>query len=229
MALLMSELSIYRPRRLGVRVTRYAVFSELAEALIHAMTGHWRPIGLTTGRMSEAMFTEQIVFDRESIRFVAPGQVWHAASLSQPWRALRRCSQRREIGCQWRIRSRQISGEFGGKRRCSLFNRQLRRQIPLGGSVMIYIVRAALIYHREGGYVQLRPILTVAGQQRHAELHRPVPASRSEGAVDRAGEALARRRRFPVAPRDDDVHAGQSDQRSRNAGHLIQVRAGRLT
>jgi type IV secretion system protein VirB4 len=79
MALLMSELSIYRPRRLGVRVTRYAVFSELAEALVHAMTGHWRSIGLTTGRMSEAMFTEQIVFDRESIKFVAPGQVWHAA------------------------------------------------------------------------------------------------------------------------------------------------------
>ena len=32
------------------------------------MTGHWRPIGLTTGRMGEAMFSEQIVFDREAIR-----------------------------------------------------------------------------------------------------------------------------------------------------------------
>jgi hypothetical protein len=89
--------------------------------------------------------------------------------------------------------------------------------------------REAAGYHRQGGYVQLRPILTFAGQQRHAELHRPVPASRSEGAVDRAGEAVARRHRFPVAPRDDDVHAGQSDQPSWNAGHLIQVRAGRLT
>ena len=80
MALLMAELSIYRPRRLGVRMTRYAVFSELAEALAHAMTGHWRPIGLTTGRMGEAMFSEQIIFDREAIRFVAPGKVWHAAA-----------------------------------------------------------------------------------------------------------------------------------------------------
>ncbi len=80
MALLMSELAIYRPRRLGVRATRYAVFSELAEALVHAMTGHWRPIGLTTGRMGDAMFSEQIVFDRESIRFVAPGRVWYGAA-----------------------------------------------------------------------------------------------------------------------------------------------------
>lgn len=79
-ALVMSELELYKPRRLGVRTTRYSVFSELAEALVHAMTGHWRPIGLTAGRMSESLFSEQIVFDRETIRFVAPGKVHCAAA-----------------------------------------------------------------------------------------------------------------------------------------------------
>ena len=65
----MTELKPYRPRRLALRVQGRVVFSEMAEAMVLAMTGIWRPIGLTTGRLGEAMFSEQIVIDREIIRY----------------------------------------------------------------------------------------------------------------------------------------------------------------
>ena len=78
-ALLMAELKPYRPRRLALRVPGRVVFSEMAEALVLAMTGIWRPIGLTTGRLGEAMFSEQIVIDREFIKYLLPGRVWYGA------------------------------------------------------------------------------------------------------------------------------------------------------
>jgi type IV secretion system protein VirB4 len=78
-ALLLAELKPYRPRRLGLRLKGSAVFSEMAEALVLAMTGIWRPIGLTTGRLGEALFSEQIVIDREFIKYVLPGRVWYGA------------------------------------------------------------------------------------------------------------------------------------------------------
>ena len=75
----MAELKPYRPRRLALRVQGRVVFSEMAEALVLAMTGIWRPIGLTTGRLGEALFSEQIVIDREFIKYVLPGRVWYGA------------------------------------------------------------------------------------------------------------------------------------------------------
>ena len=79
MALLMTELKPYKPRRLGIRVARRMVFSEIAEAIVLAMTGRWRPIGLTTGRLGAAMFSEQIVIDKETIRYLLPGGVSYGA------------------------------------------------------------------------------------------------------------------------------------------------------
>jgi type IV secretion system protein VirB4 len=80
MALLMAELKAYRPRRLGVRTRGYCVFSEIAEAIVLAMTGTWRPIPLTTGKLGEAMFSEHIVIDREFIKYLMPGKVWYGAA-----------------------------------------------------------------------------------------------------------------------------------------------------
>jgi type IV secretion system protein VirB4 len=79
-ALLASELARYTPRRLGLVARRHAVFSEIAEALVHAMTGRWRPIGLTTGKLGEAMFSERIIIGREAIEYRLPGESWYAAA-----------------------------------------------------------------------------------------------------------------------------------------------------
>ena len=73
-ALLGIELRAYRPRRLGVRINPDGVvFSAMGEALMFALTGMWRSVPLTTGRLGEALFSEQLVFHRETIEFVAPG------------------------------------------------------------------------------------------------------------------------------------------------------------
>ncbi len=79
MALLTGDLKPYRPRRLGIRTEDYRVFSEIAETLVLAVTGIWRRIGLTTGRMGNAMFSEHIVIDREIIKYVLPGSVRYGA------------------------------------------------------------------------------------------------------------------------------------------------------
>lgn len=72
-ALLRSELRAYAPRRLGIRERGHTVFSEMAEALVFALTGVWRPIGMTTGRLGEAMLSEGLVFRRDAVEFVGPG------------------------------------------------------------------------------------------------------------------------------------------------------------
>ncbi len=88
-ALLMGELRAYKPRRIGQRHVGRRVFSEIAETLVFAMTGVWRPIGLTTGRMGDAMFSEQIIIDRETIKFLLPGAVHYGAAFGMkhfpPW------------------------------------------------------------------------------------------------------------------------------------------------
>lgn len=78
--LLISELSAYRPRRLGIAVRGHAMFSEMAEAIVFAMTGQWRPIPLTRGRLGDTMFTERVIVGRETIEFRLPGRSWYAAA-----------------------------------------------------------------------------------------------------------------------------------------------------
>jgi type IV secretion system protein VirB4 len=79
-SLLMADLKPYGPRRLGRRRVGHAVFSEIAEALVFAMTGEWRPIGDPAGYLGEAMFSEDIFIDKEHIRFVLPGSSHYACA-----------------------------------------------------------------------------------------------------------------------------------------------------
>ena len=72
-ALIESKMSAYGIRRLGVVERGHALFSEIAEAIVFAMTGIWRPIGLTTGRLSSSMFSERIITGREAIEIRTPG------------------------------------------------------------------------------------------------------------------------------------------------------------
>jgi type IV secretion system protein VirB4 len=70
-------LAGYRPVRLGIRDGR---FSEIAETIAFAMTGQHRQIGLTTGRLGQAMFSEYIKVGAETIKYLGPGREWFAAS-----------------------------------------------------------------------------------------------------------------------------------------------------
>ena len=45
---------------------------EIAEAIIFALTGIWRRIGATTGRMGNAMFSEALRFRVRMSRLMAP-------------------------------------------------------------------------------------------------------------------------------------------------------------
>jgi type IV secretion system protein VirB4 len=72
-ALIESKMSAYGIRRLGVATRGNALFSEIAEAIVFAMTGIWRPIGLTTGRLFSSMFSERIITGREAIEIRTPG------------------------------------------------------------------------------------------------------------------------------------------------------------
>lgn len=78
-ALIASKMSAYGIRRLGVAERGNALFSEIAEAIVFSMTGIWRPIGLTTGRLSNSMFSEGIISGRESIEIRTPGWSCYAA------------------------------------------------------------------------------------------------------------------------------------------------------
>ena len=73
------DLAGYYPRRLGVRIQNRTVFSEIAETVVWLTTGVWRPIGLTTGQLGEAMFSEHIDPGWDTIKFIPPGDVRFAA------------------------------------------------------------------------------------------------------------------------------------------------------
>lgn len=74
-----TDLEAYRPRRLGLRQANGHTFSEIAEALVFAMTGAWRPVGLQAqGRMGD-MLSERIITGRESIEIRGPARSSWAA------------------------------------------------------------------------------------------------------------------------------------------------------
>jgi type IV secretion system protein VirB4 len=77
--LIAADLKAYGPRRLGVAQRGRALFSEIAEALAYALTGHWRPIGLNTGRLGNSLLCERIIFGPEAIEIRAPGRSHFAA------------------------------------------------------------------------------------------------------------------------------------------------------
>ncbi len=80
--LLSAELQDYRPRRIGVRLWDDRTFSEIAETVVWLMTGVWRSIGMTTGLLAEAMFSEHIEVGWDGTKFINPGGIRFAASFS---------------------------------------------------------------------------------------------------------------------------------------------------
>ena len=82
------SLAAYRPRLLGVRDD---IFGEIPETLAYAMTGYWRPIGLTTGRIGQSMLSEDVWCGWETLTFRSPGPTWYGAMfgmrryLSKTW------------------------------------------------------------------------------------------------------------------------------------------------
>ncbi len=94
-SILLQSLAPYGPRQLGIRICDevgnpvdadhpHAIcFSEIAEALVFAMTGRQRAIGLTTGVLGQSMFSEYINGHKEprTIVYEGPGSTWYGTCL----------------------------------------------------------------------------------------------------------------------------------------------------
>jgi type IV secretion system protein VirB4 len=80
--LLQVQLRAFGLRRLGYVQRRRVVFDEIAEAIVFAMTGTWRQIGATTGRMAYAMFSEAVRFRRKHVEFHGAGDPAYAVMLA---------------------------------------------------------------------------------------------------------------------------------------------------
>ncbi len=85
-----ASLAAYRPRRLGIRRRQSPGlqgerlgprFNEMAEAIIFAATGVWRPCPISLGRTGGAMFGERLVFRHETLDIHGPGWTQFAAML----------------------------------------------------------------------------------------------------------------------------------------------------
>jgi type IV secretion system protein VirB4 len=77
--LLQAQLGTFGLRRLGYVRRGRVIFDEIAEAIVVAMTGAWRPIGATTGRMGHAMFSETLRFQRKHVEIHGAGDPAYAA------------------------------------------------------------------------------------------------------------------------------------------------------
>ena len=77
--LLQAQLGMFGLRRLGYVRRGPVIFDEIAEAIVFAMTGVWRQIGATTGRMGNAMFSETLRFRRNHLEIHGPGDPAYAA------------------------------------------------------------------------------------------------------------------------------------------------------
>ena len=77
--LLQAQLGLFGLRRLGYVRRGRVIFDEIAEAIVFAMTGAWRQIGATTGRMGHAMFSEALRFRRKHLEIHGAGDPAYAA------------------------------------------------------------------------------------------------------------------------------------------------------
>ncbi len=80
-AVVEDQLAPYGPRRLGMVQRGHAMFNEIAEAEVFAMTGVWRSVPMTTGRIGNTMFSEDVTFHYEHIEIRGPGWTTVAAHL----------------------------------------------------------------------------------------------------------------------------------------------------
>lgn len=76
--LMQSQLREFGLNRLGYRTRGAVVFSEIAEAIVHAVTGRYRQIPATTGKLRHAMFSERLRFRKGRIEFHGAGDVTYA-------------------------------------------------------------------------------------------------------------------------------------------------------
>lgn len=76
-----SALGRYSPTRLGLYRRSYGLFSEIAEAVVYALTGVWRPVPVTTDFIGKSMFSETIVFGHEYIEIRTSGLRQYAGVL----------------------------------------------------------------------------------------------------------------------------------------------------
>ncbi|MEA2728303.1 MAG: type secretion system protein VirB4, partial [Acetobacteraceae bacterium] len=65
------ELKDYRPRVLSIVERDGRLFSEIAEAVVFAMTGYWRPVPLTTSG-ADAVFSEPFIVGHETFEVRMP-------------------------------------------------------------------------------------------------------------------------------------------------------------
>ena len=77
--LLQAQLATFGLRRWAMSRRGRVIFDEIAEAIVFAMTGTWRQIGATTGRMGHAMFSEALRFRRKHLEIHGAGDPAYAA------------------------------------------------------------------------------------------------------------------------------------------------------
>lgn len=75
-----NDLRPYYPKRLGWRLDDMGrLFTEIGEALIFAMTGVWRSVGVQAGRLIGQLFSERLIFGDETIEIRGPAYSEFAA------------------------------------------------------------------------------------------------------------------------------------------------------
>lgn len=72
--LLQSQMESFGLRRLGIRQAGRVMCSEIAEAIVFALTGLWRQIPMTTGRLGNAMFSEHFRFKARHFEIYGAGE-----------------------------------------------------------------------------------------------------------------------------------------------------------
>lgn len=77
------ELADYKPRSLGRVIRDDMVFCEISEALVYALTGTRRPVGVTTGAIGQSLFSEDVFIGSlsETIEFRLPHTSTYGAML----------------------------------------------------------------------------------------------------------------------------------------------------
>jgi type IV secretion system protein VirB4 len=78
-SLLRVQLGAFGFRRLGYVTRGQLVFDEIAEAIVFALTGVYRQVGATTGRMGHAMFSETLRFQRKHLEMHGAGATTFAS------------------------------------------------------------------------------------------------------------------------------------------------------
>ena len=73
MAALKAGLGPYGPHRLGLRAENSVTFTEIGEALRRIMFGEWLPVPLVAGSLGPALYSERVIFGRESLEIRGPG------------------------------------------------------------------------------------------------------------------------------------------------------------